>query len=80
MTTRALIDSEIQGLSRALATYDQAIRDFGPVRPFINIREAEARHAAALINLFERAGYLASDGAKFVIGAELVIDGGYTAH
>jgi len=42
MTTRALIDSEIQGLSRALATYDQAIRDFGPVRPFINIRETTA--------------------------------------
>jgi hypothetical protein len=54
------------------------ICDFGPVRPFINVLEAEARHAAALINLCARGVYLASGGAKFVIGAELVIDG-YTA-
>ncbi len=41
---------------RALATYDQVIDDFGPVRPFINIREAEARHIAALSRLFEKYG------------------------
>jgi hypothetical protein len=59
----ALGEAEIRALSmalddeyRALATYDQVLRDFGPVRPFVNIREAEARHAAALINLFERYG------------------------
>ena len=38
------------------ATYDQVIRDFGPARPFINIVEAEARHIAALLTLFENYG------------------------
>jgi hypothetical protein len=41
---------------RAWATYDQVIRDFGAERPFINIRDAEARHIAALHALFERYG------------------------
>ena len=63
LADRALSDAELQALSRALddeyralATYEQVLRDFGPVRPFLNIREAEARHAAALIALFERYG------------------------
>lgn len=33
---------------RALATYDQVLADFGPVLPFVNIRDAEARHARTL--------------------------------
>jgi hypothetical protein len=37
---------------RAWATYDQVIKDFGQVRPFINIRDAEARHIQALCSLF----------------------------
>ena len=37
---------------RAWSTYDQVLRDFGDVRPFINIREAEARHIEALKRLF----------------------------
>jgi hypothetical protein len=41
---------------RSWATYDQVIADFGEVRPFINIREAEARHIQALLGLFERYG------------------------
>lgn len=41
---------------KAHTTYDQVIRDFGPVRPFVNIVEAEARHIAALLTLFERYG------------------------
>jgi hypothetical protein len=41
---------------RAWATYDQVINDFGPERPFINIREAEARHIEALRTLFQRYG------------------------
>ena len=49
---QAALDDEY----RALATYEQVLRDFGPVRPFVNIREAEGRHAAALIALFERYG------------------------
>ncbi len=39
---------------KAIATYQGVIARFGPVRPFVNIVEAERRHAAALIVLFER--------------------------
>jgi hypothetical protein len=39
---------------RAWATYDQVLADFGAVRPFSNIRDAEARHIDALLRLFER--------------------------
>jgi hypothetical protein len=41
---------------RAWATYDQVIRDFGPIRPFVNIRESEARHINALHGLCRRYG------------------------
>ncbi len=61
-----LDDSEVQVLQEALddeyrawATYDQVVADFGEVRPFINIREAEARHMQALLGLFERYGLTA---------------------
>jgi len=54
-----LTEIEIRALEEALddeyrawATYDQVIADFGEVRPFINIREAEARHIEALRALF----------------------------
>lgn len=59
----ALKEAEAQALREALddehkawATYDQVIRDFGPERPFINIREAEARHIEALRTVFRRHG------------------------
>lgn len=52
---------EIQVLNEALddeyhawSTYDQVLADFGVVRPFTRIREAEARHIAALLVLFDR--------------------------
>jgi hypothetical protein len=48
----AALDDEYQ----ARATYAQVIEDFGDVRPFSNIVEAEDRHAHALINIFERYG------------------------
>lgn len=55
-----LEDSEIAVLMEALddeyqawATYDQVLTDFGQVRPFVNIREAEASHIQALLTLFE---------------------------
>ncbi len=41
---------------KAWATYDQVLKDFGPVRPFSNIVRSEARHIAALTGLFERYG------------------------
>ena len=58
-----LNETEIRALEEALddeyrawATYDQVMRDFGEVRPFSNIREAEARHIEALRVLFSRYG------------------------
>lgn len=56
-----LSEPEIRALHEALddeyhawSIYDQVIRDFGEVPPFINIRDAEARHAEALSALFAR--------------------------
>jgi len=58
-----LTEPEIRALNEALddeylawATYDQVIADFGEVPPFINIREAEARHIEALCTLYARYG------------------------
>lgn len=50
---RALLEA-LDDEYRAWAIYDQVIHDFGPERPFINIREAEARHIEALRTLFQR--------------------------
>lgn len=41
---------------KARATYARVIEDFGPVRPFVNIVEAEGRHVAAILRLFHRYG------------------------
>jgi rubrerythrin len=41
---------------RARASYRAVIEAFGPVRPFVNIVEAEGRHAEALLTLFARFG------------------------
>lgn len=56
-----LEDAERQALEDALddeykahTTYDQAIRDHGLVRPFVNIVDAEARHISALLSLFTK--------------------------
>lgn len=61
--TTPLSPTEVHALEEALddeyqawSTYDQVIADFGEVRPFANIRDAEARHIAALRTLFERYG------------------------
>lgn len=63
-----LTAAEIQALNEALddeyqawATYDQVIADFGEVRPFSNIREAEARHIQALLSLFAQYGLAVPD-------------------
>ena len=64
----AISETEVQALNDALddeykawATYDQVIHDFGPERPFTNIREAEARHIEALQALFQRYGVAIPD-------------------
>lgn len=41
---------------RARATYRKVIETFGPVRPFVNIVQAEERHADALLRQFDRLG------------------------
>ena len=41
---------------RARATYRKVIETFGPVRPFVNIVDAEDRHARALLALLTRFG------------------------
>jgi rubrerythrin len=41
---------------RARATYRKVIERFGPVRPFVNIVEAEGRHIEALLRQFHRLG------------------------
>lgn len=41
---------------KSWATYDLVIKDFGEVRPFINIRDAEARHIDALLEIFSDYG------------------------
>ena len=58
-----LSENEVSALNDALddeykarATYDQVIDDFGPVRPFINIRDAESRHIDALRGLYGQYG------------------------
>ena len=50
------LNEAIQDEYRAQATYQKVISDFGQVRPFINIVEAETRHISALSALFERRG------------------------
>jgi len=56
-----LTQSEIHALNEALddeyrawATYNQIIADFGDVRPFSNIRNAEAQHIDALTSLLKQ--------------------------
>jgi hypothetical protein len=58
-----LSDEEYAGLLEALdaehysyALYSQVIEDFGQVRPFIMIRQAEAMHIAHLLPIFEAFG------------------------
>ena len=46
--TLALLDEY-----KSCATYAQVLEKFGPVRPFVNIHEAETRHIEALKRLFE---------------------------
>jgi hypothetical protein len=50
----AALNEALDDEYRAWATYDQVMADFGEVRPFSNIREAEARHIDALVGLFVR--------------------------
>ena len=54
--TIAALTEALEDEYKARATYRKVIETFGPVRPFINIVEAEDRHAEALLRQFERLG------------------------
>lgn len=54
--TAAALTEALEDEYKARATYNKVIEKFGPIRPFINIVEAEGRHAAALLRQFKRLG------------------------
>ncbi len=54
--TVAALTEALRDEFKARAIYKKVIETFGPVRPFINIVEAEGRHASALLRQFERLG------------------------
>lgn len=63
MTPSSLSEAEVAALREALddefkaiATYERVIEDFGAIHPFVNIVEAERRHAQALVGLCARYG------------------------
>lgn len=54
-TSQALLEA-LADERRAQAVYQAAMNKFGEVRPFVNIIEAEKRHEAMLLPLFEKYG------------------------
>jgi hypothetical protein len=50
------LDDALNDEHQACATYDQVIADFGDVMPFVNIRDAGARHIEALSALLRADG------------------------
>lgn len=56
VATRAALAEALDDEYQAQATYRAVIAAFGAVPPFVNIVEAEERHAAALLALFDRFG------------------------
>lgn len=59
--TAAALKEALEDEYKARATYDKVIEVFGPIRPFINIVEAEGRHAEALLRQFDRLGLQAPE-------------------
>ena len=56
---RRALEDALDDERKSHATYAQVIRDFGPIRPFINIVDAEARHVSALLSIFDGYGFTA---------------------
>ena len=54
--TIAALTEALEDEYKARATYSKVIETFGSIRPFINIVQAESRHASALLRQFERLG------------------------
>lgn len=55
-TELAVVHEALEDEYRAWAIYEQVLTDHGPVRPFTNIRDSEARHAEALATLLRDSG------------------------
>ncbi|MCC3305892.1 ferritin-like domain-containing protein [Sneathiella sp. HT1-7] len=51
-----ILDEALEDEYKARATYAAIIKAFGPVKPFVNIVESEGRHAAALLQQYQRLG------------------------
>lgn len=51
-----ILSDALEDERKAEATYDAVIAKFGPVRPFVNIVEAEQRHSAAIERQMQRLG------------------------
>ncbi len=51
-TAASALDTAIDDEYKARAFYDAVIERFGPVRPFVPIRDAETRHIEALVRLY----------------------------
>ena len=56
MTLQQVLTEALKDEYKACAMYRKVIDKFGPVRPFVNIMEAEERHIATLIPLFKQYG------------------------
>ena len=54
--TEAALREALDDEYKARAAYIKVIETFGAIRPFINIVDAEDRHASALLRQFERLG------------------------
>lgn len=54
---RSILLEALQDEYKAEATYASVIARFGPVRPFVNIIEAERRHAEAIRMQLQRHGW-----------------------
>ncbi len=67
----AALDEALADERHALSTYEAAMARFGPIRPFVNIARAEARHIEALTVLYERYGATMPDPAAAVAPASL---------
>ncbi len=51
-----ILDEALDDEYKARASYAAIIKAFGPVKPFVNIVESEGRHAAALLQQYQRLG------------------------
>jgi len=56
-TLRAALNEALDDEYRAEAMYEAGIAAFGPVRPFVQVAEAQRRRVDMLLQVFERHGF-----------------------